>query len=342
MARSKNEWNLENIKAEIGSALGENRAGGGRKTSGSAPRMEARQSGFNWMWALPIIFLALTLLRSFIVVGAGERAVVFNRLAGLQEGQLGEGLHFLLPWVQDTTVYDIKTHTYTMSGASNEGNQSVGNANDALEALTADGLPVWLEMSVQFHPDQDNVWKLHREIGPYYVEKIVRPQVRSHVRMIVSQYPVVDVYGGRRAQIIEQINNRLRRLFAQNHLVLENALLRDVSFSQQFQQAIEQKQVAQQEVQRMTFVVQQADKERRRKIIEAEGEAASIRLKADALAKNPQLVQWEYVKNLPQDVKTVVTDGRTIINIGDAATATRTPSAATNAVAAEPEATTGP
>ncbi len=286
----------------------------------SAPMRSASPGSLRWLWAIPLLWIALQFMRSFVLVGAGERAVIFNRFSGVQPGQLGEGLHFVIPWVQTPTTYDIKTQTYTMSGSQTEGNSSVGNANDSLQALTADGLPVTLEMSVRFHIDPDRVWKLHQNIGPLYVEKIIRPQARSHVRMVIAQYPVVDVYGGRRAKIIEQINTRLRRLFGENDIILDEALLRDVSFSPQFQQAIEQKQVAQQDVQRMTFVLDQADKERRQKIIEAEGEAASIRLKAAALAKNPQLVQYEYVKNLPDNVRTIITDNRTIVNLGESST----------------------
>lgn len=300
---------------------------------------------FNWKWLLllPLMWLLLQVFSSFVLVGAGERAVIFNRFSGTQRGQLGEGLHLVIPWVQTPQKYDVRSQTYTMSGSNSESNSSIGNANDALEALTKDGLPVTLEMSVRFHIDPDRVWKLHQDIGPNFVEKIVRPQTRSHVRMVIAQYPVVDVYGVRRAKIIEQINARLRRLFAENDIILDEALLRDVSFSTQFQQAIEQKQVAQQDVQRMTFVLQQADKERRRKIIEAEGEAESIRLKASALAQNPGLVQYEYVKNLPDNVRTVVTDGRTIVNLGDALSAVPTdPDAATSSTRSAPNAANSP
>lgn len=275
-----------------------------------------------WLWLVPLVLLLMTFSRSYVLVGAGERAVVFNRFTGLQSYQLGEGMHFLMPWVLMPTIYDIKTQTYTMSGATTETNAQAGSSNDALSALTADGLPVNLEMSVRFHVDPNNVWRLHREIGPDYVEKIVRPQARSHVRMVISQYPVVDVYGTRRVKIVEEINKRLRELFAHSYIILDDALLRDVQFSKEFQQAIEQKQVAQQEVERMTYVLQETDKKRRQKIIEAQGEAESIRLKATALARNPQLVQYEYVKNLPSDVRTIVTDGRTIVNLGDAPAST--------------------
>lgn len=282
-----------------------------------------------WEKALPrviiplvaLIFL-LPLLWPFVLVGAGERAVIFNRFSGVQQGQLGEGLHAILPWVQRATVYDVKAQTYTMSGSATEANAQAGTSNDALLALTADGQPVSLEMSVRFHADPQQVWKLHQEIGPDYVAKVIRPQTSSDVRMVIAQYPVVDVYGPKRAQIITQIDARLRREFAKNYVVLDEALLRDVAFSPQFQQAIEQKQVAQQDVARMAYERDRAEKERRRKIIEAEGEAESIRLKAAALSANPGLTQYEYVQNLPDNVKTVVTDDKTIVNLGDLPAAT--------------------
>lgn len=268
---------------------------------------------------LGALLLFLLVFRPFVLVGAGERGVVFNRFSGVSRSELGEGLHVLVPWAQSVTLYDVKSQTYTMSAAQSEANSDAGNQNDALEALTRDGLPVSLEMSIRFHPDPEAVWKLHQSVGPDYVAKILRPQIRSHARMVVSKYPVTDVYGPRRAQIIDEMTARLRTKFAENGVVLDEVLLRDVSFSSEFQAAIEQKQVAQEDVARMAFERDRADKERRQKIIEAEGQAQSIRLKAAALAQNPDLTRYEYVQNLPSNVRTVVTDGRTILNLGDLA-----------------------
>ncbi len=276
---------------------------------------------------IPIVALVLILplIWPFVLVGAGERAVIFNRFSGVQQNQLDEGLHAIIPWVQSATTYDVKAQTYTMSKSTNEANQQAGNSNDALQALTADGQPVLLDMSVRFHADPQQVWRLHQEIGPEYLEKVVRPVVRSDVRMIIAQYPVVDVYGTKRADIITQIDARLRRELARSYIVLDDALLRDVAFSPQFQQAVEQKQVAQQDVQRMEYERDRAEKERRRKIIEAEGEAESIRLKAAALSANPGLTQYEYVQKLPSNVKTIVTDNKTIVNMGDVSSGTVSP-----------------
>lgn len=281
-----------------------------------APPEAPRGSNLRRRWPVLIglLFFVGVFARPFVLVGAGERAVIFNRFTGTQPVALGEGLHLLIPWVQAPIAYDVKTHAYTMSQSLRDADREVAGT-DALTALTADGLPVSLDISVLYHPDPAVVARLHREIGPRYLEKIVRPQTRAEVRMVVAQYPVIDLYGARRSQIVEEVNARLRAHFAQSYVLLDELLLRDVRFSESFQQTIEQKQVAQQEVQRMRFVLDQAEKERQRKIVEAEGEAESIRLKAAALNRNPQLVQYEYVKSLPAKVRTVVAEGRTIVSL---------------------------
>jgi len=265
-------------------------------------------------WAAVALLLLYLLSAGAVMVGAGERAVIFNKVSGVQHGQLNEGLHIICPYLQQPTVYDVKTATYTMSGVAWEGDVK---GNDAMAALTADGQLVSLDMSVRYHVDLEHVWRLHQRIGPDYRNRLIRPQARAHTRMVVSGFKVTDVYSGRRAQIQEQIKQRLAQAFRENDIVLDDVLLRDVKFTPAFQQAIEQKQVALQEAQAMVYVLDRARKERDRKIIEAEGLAGAIRLKAQALAQNPQLVQYEYVQKLPANVRTVITDSKTIMNFGD-------------------------
>jgi regulator of protease activity HflC (stomatin/prohibitin superfamily) len=208
----------------------------------------------------------------------------------------------------------MKARTYTMSIAQLEGEIK---GDDSLQALTADGQIVLLDISVRYHPDPENLDKLHRRIGVDFVNKVIRPQVRSTVRMIVSEYPVLDVYSGKRTLIQAEMETKLRASFMRNYIFLEEALLRNVQFSREFQQAIENKQIAQQEAQRMKYVLERQELEKKRKIIEAEGEAESLRLKGRALAENPALVQYEYVKMLAPNVQAIVADQHAIFNFSD-------------------------
>jgi regulator of protease activity HflC (stomatin/prohibitin superfamily) len=303
-------------------------------------RNASRFSGKGCVTLAILVALFIVFTRSFIVVQAGERAVIFDKLRGVKHGQLEEGLHFNVPLLWVPIKYDIKTLTYTMSGSASEAHgesrpsgenlaESSGQVpDDSLQALTSDGLPVTLDVSVRFHIDSNNVWRLHQEIGPEFIDKVVRPQTRSITRMAIAEFSVVDVYSGKRQAIVNQIQNELKEEFARNYLVLDEVLLRDLRFPDEFQNAIEQKQVAQQQAQQMVYELDRARSEKQQKIIEAQGEAGAIREKAQALAQNPQLVQYEYIHRLPANAKILVTDSKTIINLGDflGGSSTATPS----------------
>lgn len=264
--------------------------------------------------ALIIIFVLIFLFKIYIVIDPGEKAVIFNKATGNLRVTPNEGFYFLVPLVEEPTVYDMKARTYTMSIAQFEGEIK---GDDSLQALTADGQIVLLDISVRYHPDGENLDKLHRRIGVDFVNKVIRPQVRSTVRMIVAEYPVLDVYSGKRTQIQAEMDSQLRDSFKKNYIVLEEVLLRNVQFSREFQQAIENKQIAQQEAQRMKYVLERQELEKKRKIIEAEGEAESLRLKGRALAENPALVQYEYVKLLAPNIQAIVADQNAIFNFSD-------------------------
>ena len=225
-----------------------------------------------------------------------------------------EGFYFLIPLIEEPTIYDIKARTYTMSIAALEGELK---GDDSLQALTSDGQTVLLDISIRYHPDLDNLDKLHRRIGVDYVNKVLRPQVRSIVRMIVSEYPVLDVYSGKRMVIQSEIEKKLSDSLGKSYITCEEVLLRNVQFSRDFQQAIENKQIAQQDAQAMKYVLEKQEMEKTRKIIEATGEAESLRLKGKALADNPLLIQYEYVKLLSPNIQAIITDQNTIFNFSD-------------------------
>jgi prohibitin 2 len=261
-----------------------------------------------------IIFVLIFMFKIYIVVDPGEKAVIFNKATGNLRVTPNEGFYFLVPLIEEPTVYDMKARTYTMSIATLEGEIK---GDDSLQALTSDGQNVMLDISVRYHPDIDNLDKLHRRIGVDYVNKVLRPQVRSIVRMIVSEYPVLDVYSGKRLLIQAEIEKKMSDSLKKNYITCEEVLLRNVQFSPEFQQAIENKQIAQQEAQRMKYVLEKQELEKTRKIIEATGEAESLRLKGKALADNPLLIQYEYVKLLSPNIQAIITDQNAIFNFSD-------------------------
>jgi regulator of protease activity HflC (stomatin/prohibitin superfamily) len=260
-----------------------------------------------------VIFAVIVLANTVLVVDAGHTAVIFNQLTGglsLRD----QGTHLLVPALQKPIIYESRVQTYTMSATYGEGE---ARGDEALEGLTKDGQVVKLDVSVRFHIDKTKLDRLHDTIGPAYIDKVVRPHVRNAVRLAVSAYPVTEVYSEKRIELQNLSYRQLQPNFRTNYLILDELLIRRVTFSTEFQKAIEQKQIAQQEAQRMQYVLERERQEKERKIIEAQGEAESIRLKGEALASNPALIQYEYVQKITPGIQTIITDGKSILSLGD-------------------------
>lgn len=261
---------------------------------------------------------------SVVIVPAGERAVIFDNFRGVLPGVRGEGMTFVLPFVQKAIKYDVKTQTFNI-GTSDAEQSSDGFNEAAIEARTADGQTVQVELSVRFEPKEDELYKLHQKVGPAYVYKIIVPEIRSVVRTIVALYNVMDVYSSKRQEIQQKMDTELRKSFDRYFIQLNEVLIRNTRFSEEFQKAIEAKQVALQEAQRMQYVLQKEQQEKARKIIEAEGEAKSMEIRGRALAANPRLIQYEYVQKLAPGIKGVITDQRTIMNFSNLFESGKTP-----------------
>jgi prohibitin 2 len=279
----------------------------------SAPRVfQPRRSGkaaVRVLAALATLMICFLVLNPIVVVGAGQRAVLFDLRRGTLPGQLDEGMHLVLPFVQSAVFYDVRTQTYTMSAVGAEGEIK---GDDSLSALTSDGQVVTLDVSVRFHPDATRIYQLHQQIGPDYANKIIRPAARSQARVTIAQFPVSDVYAARREMIEKRIEDALRKSLGANDIVLDEVLLRDVQFSPAYAAAIEQKQIAQQNDQRMQYVLLKAQKEKQQKILEAQGDAASIELRGRAIAQNARVVQYEYARKVAPNVSAIITDGRNV------------------------------
>jgi len=232
--------------------------------------------------ALLVLFL---LSRPYVVVPAGQRAVVFSLTSGVLEKQLGEGFHFLLPVIHQPFLYDVRTRTYSMSRVHWEGEVQ---GDDSLSVLTADGQTVSVDISVRFRPDTENVWRLHKEVGTDYVYSAVR-------------------------QVVEdRIESQLRESVKRTYLIIDEVLLRDIRFSAAFATSIVNKQIAEQNAQRMEYVLERTEKEKEQQIIEAEGEAQAIELKGRAVAENAMVIQYEYVRKVAPNVGTIITKGNTL------------------------------
>lgn len=263
-----------------------------------------------WMIILAVVGFVF-LSKSVLIVDAGHRAIVFNSFIGVEKRTLGEGFHLLVPGLETPTVYSVRTETYTMSAKETEGQQQ---GNDAIDCLTSDGQKIGLDISVIYNLIPEKLWELHKQIGPYYMDKIIRPSVRSIARNTIANYTVTELYSGDRAKLQDEISEKIKTELSNYFINSNETMIRNVNFSEEFSKAIEQKQVAMQDAERMKYVLIKENSEKLRKIIEAEGQAAAISKKGAALKANPLLIRYEYVDKIAPGVKTIITNQASILN----------------------------
>ncbi|MDI6785902.1 MAG: prohibitin family protein, partial [bacterium] len=201
-------------------------------------------------------------------IGSGTVGVQFSKISGVLPDELGEGWHWVMPGVVEITNYSTRTQIYTMSARVGEG--MIKDA-DTLWAPTEEGLKVGLDLTIRYRIDPTKANEIHQKIGPAYVDKVIRPTIRAAIRMVVSEYGIMDVYGVKREEIQQKAEEKLREKLKEDSMILEAVMLRDVMFTPEYQKSIEEKQIAQQKAQQMDFVLEKEKKEAKRKEIEAEG-----------------------------------------------------------------------
>src|SRR5258706_10880620 len=200
-----------------------------------------------------------------------------------------------------------------MSGTSGEGRKR--DIDDSLWSPPKEGLQVGIDLTVWHHVDPDKIISIHQKIGPDYEEKILRPAVRSVIRLVISEYPVMDVYSEKRAEIQDEINRKVKALVEKDGFVIDELVLRDVRFTPEFAKAIEAKQIAQQSAEQMKYTLEKEQKEAERKVIEARGRANAIEVINRALAQNPNYIRYLYVDKLSDKIQVIVSDQNTIMDL---------------------------
>lgn len=236
-----------------------------------------------------IVMLIGVLTSCIVQIDAGEIGV--QKLFGkIQPNVLRSGLHFINPLV-DVQHLDVKTQNYTMSGVHDEGMKS---GDDAIRVLTADGLEVTIDLSVLYRVVADNAPKLLQQTGIDYEDKIVRPLTRTRIRDNAVYYDAIELFASKRDEFQQRIYKSIEKDFNARGLLLENLLVRNITLPESVKQTIEQKINAEQDAQKMQFVLQKEQQEAQRKRIEAQGIADYQHIISESLTDKQ--LQYESIK----------------------------------------------
>lgn len=243
------------------------------------------------------VVAAILIIASIIrIVPPGSVGVQVLLGRVLTKATLSEGLNVVNPFV-NLEIMTIRTQAYTMSIAAEEG-QRYGD--DAIVSLTKDGLEVTMDLTVWYHLLKSEAANVFQKIGSDYVDKIVRPAARTAIRNTTVRYMAVEIYSDKREEVQTEISKGLQSDFSDRGIALEKVLLRNISLPAKVKNAIEVKLEAEQDAQKMEFVLQKETKEAERKEIEASGIAKAQEIIAKSLIgeRGRAYLSWKYLENL--------------------------------------------
>jgi len=236
-----------------------------------------------------IIFFVLLSFASIVQVEPGMVGV--KKLFGkVSNNILESGLNFINPLAK-VVMFDIRTENYTMSGVHDEGTVQ---ADDAIRVLSADGLEVIVDLTVLYKVIPAEAPRILREIGTDYRNVLVRPICRTGIRDNAVYYDAVSLYSTKREEFQDRIFSAIESNFRDRGLMLEQLLVRNLTLPESVKAAIESKINAEQEAQKMPFVLQKERQEAERKRVEAQGIADYQKILTSTITD--KLLQYEMIK----------------------------------------------
>jgi regulator of protease activity HflC (stomatin/prohibitin superfamily) len=235
-----------------------------------------------------LIFIGVA-ITSVVQVGPGEVGV--QKLFGkVSSNTLESGLNIVNPLVEVVT-FDIKTQNYTMSAKHDEGDVA---GDDAIRVLSADGLEVVIDLTVLYSVIPSKAPDILKEIGTDYRNTIVRPICRTKIRDNAVYYDAVALYSTKRDEFQQRIYTTIEKDFKNRGLLLEQLLIRNITLPTSVKTTIESKINAEQDAQKMTFVLQKEHQEAERKRVEAQGIADYQKILSTGLSDKQ--LQYEMIK----------------------------------------------
>jgi prohibitin 1 len=202
---------------------------------------------------LVVIVLGIVAASSTSCVRTGHVGVVtmFGRVTGRT---MAEGIHLVNP---ASRVHELDIQTREIK--------------ERASVPSKEGLMMGLEASVLYHLQPERAATVFQQVGADYAEVLLIPNFRSAMRTVTAANTASSLYSDGREGIARQILTDLQAQVQPRGIVIENVLLRDLQLPETLKQAIEAKQQAQQEAQRMEFVLQREQQESERKRVEAQG-----------------------------------------------------------------------
>eukprot|EP00298_Acanthocystis_sp_HF-20_P006131 c16080_g1_i1.p1 GENE.c16080_g1_i1~~c16080_g1_i1.p1 ORF type:complete len:269 (-),score=116.29 c16080_g1_i1:36-842(-) len=209
----------------------------------------------------------------------GQRVIIFDRIKGLRDEVIGEGTHFLIPFIQTPKYFDIRLKPRTITSVT--GTKDLQDVNISLRVLS--------------YPQEQRLSDIMNTYGVHYDESVL-PSIGNEVlKSVVAQYDAAQLIT-KRDVVSKMVRDALTKRAKDFGIILQDVSITHLAFGAEFTKAIESKQVMSQEAERSKYVVQKMEELKKAAIIRAEGDAEYARMMQEATKANPSFVELRQVE----------------------------------------------
>ncbi|MFD2585667.1 prohibitin family protein [Croceitalea marina] len=223
--------------------------------------------------ALPAVFIIILLIilisKSAVTIGSGEAGVLYKTFGGgvvTDKPPLGEGFHIVAPW-NKVYVYEVRQQELF----------------EKMKVLSSNGLEIQIDASAWYQPVDKELGFLHQNLGENYLDRVIKPAIRSAARSVVGRYTPEQLYSSKRDAIQDEIFAETKKILDKQNVQLNEVLVRDVTLPNTIKEAIERKLRQEQESLEYEFRLVTAKKEAEKVTIEAQGKADANRILSASL-----------------------------------------------------------
>src|SRR5574343_119899 len=249
---------------------------------------ESLPTGFKIVGGLVILVIAIVILAALnppVIIGAGQRGVVFNNGSGIENRILGEGTHFRIPLVENVQKMNVR----------------VQKSEFPEDTASKDLQRIKMNVAVNWQLVPNKVNKIYQQIGDNdtIVATLLTNRVQQSVKAEVSAYSAEEVQNNRDV-LADKIEKNLEGKLKGYDIIITNVAITNLDYTPEFNAAIERKQLAQQEAEQAGYLKQKAENEAAGVIAKAEGDAKAKVTNAKAEAEAQQLLQQSLTPQLLQ------------------------------------------
>ncbi|MCG9478679.1 MAG: prohibitin family protein [Actinomycetia bacterium] len=250
-----------------------------------------------------IIFVValIVLFNAIVIVQAGNVQVLtqFGKTVGVT---FKPGIHFKIPFIQNTVNYSTRQVTYETSDQP-EASRAV-YTDYSVDTTSSDGQQVQLKYTIRFSIDSSQAEWVLNNIGTMdeLVEKVVKTEARSLARNIPKKYTAFQLYSEQVFVVQSELAETLRPIFERNGVIMDEFLLRKIDFTDEYFTILEEKQIAEERIEVERNVLEQERIKKEQTIIKAEAEAEQITIKGESLREYPEIIQLEFIQKLSPNI----------------------------------------